>query len=158
VTNGEQVDDVRIMWLQEKKQKKKRKAEEAAGQKPAGDDWNQGTHAWRPFDRERDLGHAPKPATPAEVGAARESLCMAEDPVGGHSEMQESACWSYPGPMCCSNSFCRHLGLHLLNVLQACGHSSKICTRRPQVLKKAGSLANRFGGGGDSKAGGRTFL
>ena len=58
---------------QEKKQKKKRKAEEAAAQKPAGDDWNQGTHAWRPFDRERDLGHAPKPATPAEVSSARGS-------------------------------------------------------------------------------------
>ena len=63
---------------QEKKQKKKRKAEEAAAQKPAGDDWNQGTHAWRPFDRERDLGHAPKPATPAEVGSAWEHHCVAK--------------------------------------------------------------------------------
>jgi hypothetical protein len=63
---------------QEKKQKKKRKAEEAADRKPAGDDWNQGTHAWRPFDRERDLGHAPKPATPAEVSAGQSIMFVAE--------------------------------------------------------------------------------
>jgi hypothetical protein len=56
------------MCQQENKQlKKKRKAEEAAGKKAAADDWNQEAHAWRPFDRERDLGHAPKAATPAEV-------------------------------------------------------------------------------------------
>lgn len=51
----------------EKKRQKKRKAEEAAAGKGAGDDWSREAHAWRPFDRERDLGHAPTPATPAEM-------------------------------------------------------------------------------------------
>lgn len=100
---SDQTAHVTVTWPQEKKQKKKRKAEEAASQKPAGNDWNQGTHAWRPFDRERDLGHAPKPATPAEVGSARVSL-HGRGPCWW-SELHESAYWSYPGPICCSNFF-----------------------------------------------------
>ena len=40
----------------------------------------------------------------------------------------------------------------------SCSHNSEVHICQPQVLKKAGSLANRFGGGGDSKAGTRTFL
>ena len=47
--------------MQERKAAKKRKAAEAGG-KPAQegpDDWDKNSNAWRPFDRERDLGHAP---------------------------------------------------------------------------------------------------
>ncbi len=58
--------------LQEEKKAKKRKAADGAGgagvdAEAGGETWDQDKHAWRPFDRERDLGHAPTAATPAQV-------------------------------------------------------------------------------------------
>jgi hypothetical protein len=116
---------------QEKKQKKKRKAEEAAGQKAAADDWNRDANAWRPFDRERDLGHAPKAATPAEVRPSQQAAC---------------------GP-----SIPRCYGYGVASAGTLCLMPTAQCSQC-KVLKKAGSLANRFGGGGSAAGGGRTFL
>ncbi len=48
---------------EEKRQKKKRKAEQKQGEAStaAGDDsWNPALHPWRPFDRDKDLNMGPK--------------------------------------------------------------------------------------------------